>query len=247
MPEPRLAGKTGVVTGAARGIGRAIALRLAADGATLALGDIDLEGAQGAVRDIAAAGGRSFALAFDAADPASCRRLVDQAAARLGRLDILVNVAGVLQRGRFEDCAAADWDRVIAVNLSSQFHLIQQALPHLIAASGNIVNISSSAAMRGVPFSAAYSASKHGVVGLTKSLAAEFADRQVRVNAVCPGPIPTAMLAGLKPIAGVAPSAGRVALGEPEDVAAAVAYLAGDEAKFVTGAVLAVDGGLTAA
>jgi meso-butanediol dehydrogenase/(S,S)-butanediol dehydrogenase/diacetyl reductase len=233
-----LAGKAVLVTGAASGIGRATALRMGEEGAALVLGDLDLPGADTVAADIRAAGGQVTALAFDAADPASCRDLVDRAAENLGRLDVLANIAGVLARGPFEDCAPADWDRVIAINLTSYFHTCQRALPHLLATSGNIVNMASSAALRGVAMAVAYSASKHGVVGLTKSLAAEFKDRGVRVNAICPGPIDTPMIQAHKP-----PPGSGVAFGEPEDIAAAVVYLAGDEARFVNGAILSVDGG----
>jgi len=247
MSEGRLRGKAVLVTGAASGIGEATAFRLGQEGATLVLADLDLDGARAVAAEISAIGGPATAVAFDAIDPQSCRRLVDEAVRILGRLDVVANIAGVLRRGRFEDCTGDDWDRVIAVNLSCHFHIIQQALPHLIATQGNVVNMSSTAALRGVAYSAAYSASKHGVIGLTKSLAAEFADRHVRVNAICPGPIPTPMLAAVKPIPDAPAGSGRVALGDPADIAAAVVYLASDEAKFVTGTVLAVDGGLTAA
>lgn len=247
MTGPRLTGKVAFVTGATGGIGRAIASRLAEEGATLALADLDPAALEQVTNQLRSAGARISVCTCDAMIPDTCRAAVTWTAETFGRIDVVVNVAGVLQRGRFEECTPADWDRVIGVNLTSQFHVIQEALPHLIATGGNIVNIASTAANRGVPFSAAYSASKHGVVGLTKSLAAEFADRNVRVNAICPGPIPTAMLAALKPIPGAPQSAGRVSLGTPEDIAAAVAYLASDEARFVTGAALTVDGGLTAA
>ena len=240
-------GKAILVTGAASGIGKATALRLGQEGAILVLADVNLAGALAVADTVNATGGPATAVAFDATDSKSCRWLVDEAVRLLGRLDVVANIAGVLRRGRFEDCTAEDWDRVIAVNLTCHFHIIQQALPHLIATRGNIVNMSSTAALRGVAFSAAYSASKHGVIGFTKSLAAEFADRHVRVNAICPGPIPTPMLTSLKPFEGAPASSGRVAFGDPADIAAAVVYLASDEAKFVTGAVLAVDGGLTAA
>ena len=147
-------------------------------------------------------GGTACALTFDAADATSCRRLVDDAVAALGRLDIVANIAGILQRGPFEEIAPEEWDRVIAVNLTCHFHIIQQALPHLTETRGNIVNMASSAGIRGVAMSAAYSASKHGVVGLTKSLSAAFKARGIRVNAIAPGPIDTPLIRPIRPAPG---------------------------------------------
>jgi NAD(P)-dependent dehydrogenase (short-subunit alcohol dehydrogenase family) len=244
MPNGRLMGKAVLVTGAASGIGRMTALRMAAEGADLALGDRNLEGAQATADEIGRAGGKATAFQFEAADGASCRALVDRAVAVLGRLDVLANIAGILQRGPFAEMTAETWDGVFAVNITAHFHLIQQALPHLTATQGNIVNMASSSAMRGVPQSSAYSASKHAVVGLTKSLAGEFRDRHVRVNAISPGPIETPLIQAIRPPPG-SPQAS-IAWGEPEDVAAAVVYLASDEAKFVNGTILTVDGGQTA-
>ena len=241
----RLAGKAGLVTGAASGIGRASALRLAQEGAALALGDRDRAGVAEVAAEIVAMGGTACALTFDAADATSCRRLVDDAVAALGRLDIVANIAGILQRGPFEEIAPEEWDRVIAVNLTCHFHIIQQALPHLTETRGNIVNMASSAGIRGVAMSAAYSASKHGVVGLTKSLSAAFKARGIRVNAIAPGPIDTPLIRPIRPAPGAPGS--EIAWGEPADVAAAVAYLASDDAKFVNGAILYIDGGSTAA
>ena len=245
MAEGRLNGKAALVTGAASGIGRATALRLAAEGADLALGDLNGEGVEDTAREIRAMGRQAVAFAFDAADTAACRRLVDEAARALGRLDIVANIAGILQRGPFADIPAETWDRVIAINLNALFHIIQQALPHLTETRGNIVNMASSAGIRGVALSAAYSAAKHGVVGLTKSLSAAFKDRGIRVNAIAPGPIDTPLIRHIRPAPGMPGS--EIAWGEPADVAAAVAYLASDDAKFVNGAVLYVDGGSTAA
>ena len=244
MAEGRLKGKAILVTGAASGIGRATALRLGAEGALLALADRDLDGAQVTAAEIAAAGGKATAIRFEASDGASCRAMVDRAVAVLGRLDVVANIAGMLQRGPFAEITAEVWERTLAVNVTSMFHIIQQALPHLTATRGNIVNMASSAAQRGVPQSAAYSASKHAVVGLTKSLAGEFKDRHIRVNAISPGPIATPLIMAIKPAPGQ-PGA-NIAWGEPEDVAAAVVFLASDEAKFVNGAVLTVDGSQTA-
>jgi NAD(P)-dependent dehydrogenase (short-subunit alcohol dehydrogenase family) len=241
MAGPRLEGKAVLVTGAASGIGRASAIMMAAEGARVVLADINQAGIEAAAAEI---GPAATAIPYDAADGASCRALVDRAVGALGKLDILANIAGVMQRGPFEEIAEAEWERVFAINLTSYFHVTQQALPHLIETRGAIVNMASSSAVRGVALSAAYSASKHGVVGLTKSLAAALKDRQVRVNAIAPGPIDTPLIAAIKPPPGTPMAA--IRWGRPEDVAAAVVYLASDEATFVSGAVLSIDGALTA-
>jgi len=244
MADGRLKGKAILVTGAASGIGQATALRLAREGADLALADRNLEGAQATADEIAAKGGKATALRFEASDGASCRAMVDAAVKALGRLDVLANIAGVLQRGPFAEITEQTWDTTLAVNITSMFHITQQALPHLTAAKGNIVNMASSAAQRGVPQSAAYSASKHAVVGLTKSLSGELKPLGIRVNAISPGPIATPLIMAIKPAPGQPGS--NISWGETEDVAAAVVFLASDEAKFVSGAVLTVDGSQTA-
>ncbi len=245
MGNGRLTGKAILVTGAASGIGRATALRLAQEGGALVVADRNLEGAEDTANEIVATGGKAVAMQFEASDPASCRQLVDRAAAELGRLDIVANIAGILQRSPFVEISTETWDSVIAINLTALFHIIQQALPHLTATRGNIVNMASSAGIRGVAMSAAYSAAKHGVVGLTKSLSAAFKDRHIRVNAIAPGPIDTPLIRPIRPAPGMPGS--EIAWGEPADVAAAVAYLASDDAKFVNGSILYIDGGSTAA
>ncbi len=239
MANGRLAGKAILVTGAASGIGRATAIMMAAEGARLVLGDFNRAGVEATATAIGAT-----AVQYDAADGASSRTLVDTAVGILGRLDAVANIAGTMQRGPFEEITPDEWDRVMAINLASYFHISQQALPHLLESRGNIVNMSSSAGIRGVALSVAYSASKHGVVGLTKSMAAAFKDRYVRINAISPGPIDTPLIRPIKPPPG-SPLA-NIPWGEPDDVAAAVVYLASDEAKFISGAVLQIDGGLTA-
>ena len=244
MAEGRLKGRAALVTGAASGIGRATALRLARDGAHVALADRNLEGAEEAAAEIQANGGDALAFQFDAANGASCRGLVDRAVKMLGRLDILANIAGVMQRGPFAELTEETWDTVLAVNITALFHINQQALPHLTETQGCIVNMAAVSAIRGVPLSSAYSASKHAVVGLTKSLAGEFQDRHVRVNAIAPGPIDTPLIRPIKPPPG-SPLAS-IAWGEPEDIAGAVAYLVSDEARFLNGTILSIDGGQTA-
>jgi meso-butanediol dehydrogenase / (S,S)-butanediol dehydrogenase / diacetyl reductase len=249
MTSQRFKGKAAIVTGAASGIGRATAERLAAEGADLVLADRAFEALPTELH-----GARIVPMRFDAEDAESCRRMVEDAVAALGRLDLLCNIAGILDWGHFAEFSAARWDRILRVNLTSLFHISQQALPHLIKSRGNIVNMASAGGLIGIAYTAAYCASKAGVVSLTKSLAVEYASAGVRVNAVAPGGIDTPLLTGAPPpegidpalIARLSPKLDGGALGRPEDIAAAVAYLASDEARFVTGTVLSVDGGQTA-
>lgn len=245
----RFAGKTALVTGAASGIGRATAQRLSAEGATLVLADVNLDGLQAVAAGLP---GAARCIAFDAADPDSCCSLVEQATAD-GPLHLLCNIAGVLDWAPLAEFDAARWDRVIAINLSAVFHLCRAAMPHLLATRGNIVNMASAGGIVGVPYSTAYSASKAGVIALTKSLAVEFAAAGVRVNAVCPTGVNTPMLGGGFPegidLALLMRNASKMdggALIEATDVAAAVAFLASEEARKVTGIAFPVDGGQTA-
>jgi meso-butanediol dehydrogenase/(S,S)-butanediol dehydrogenase/diacetyl reductase len=240
MGEGRFSGKSAIVTGAASGIGKATAWRLGSEGAALVLADRDLAGAGTVAAEIGDAFGVAvYPVAFDATDPASCGRMVDRAFESLGRLDVLCNIAGVITGGPFAEISDAEWERVIAINLSSLFYITRQAMPHLVRTKGNVVNMASTAGLHGKAGRVAYSSAKAGVVGFTRSLAVEYAPMEVRVNALCPGGIGTPpVLAALK--GGPPPSR----LGEPADVAAAVAYLASDEARFVTGSIVEIDGGL---
>ncbi len=249
----RFEGRAALITGGASGIGKAAAERLAAEGASVVVADRNLEGAESVAAAIAAThGGRAMALGFDAAAATECYRLVDAAVAALGRLDVLGNIAGIMHWAKAEDFEDEWWDRVLRVNLSAVFHLSKRALPALCATRGAIVNMASTAGLAGSPYAAAYSASKHGVIGLTRSMAVEFADRGVRVNAICPGAVRTPLIASAaipewadrRHFARLAPKTGKVS--EPEEIAAAVAYLASAEACNVTGTVLAIDGGQTA-
>ena len=241
----RFANKRALVTGAASGIGRATALQLAAEGAHVFAADVNTAG----LNEIAAmATGAVTVLSYDATDLASCRALVAEAGQ--GGLDILCNIAGLLDWGPTLDFDEDRFERLIAINLTSVFALCRAALPLLIASGGNIVNMASTAGVQGTPYSIGYAASKHGVIGLTKSLAVEFAARGVRVNAVCPGHVKT-------PMTNRPPPEGEVdwplmmrnapklpdGICEPEDIAEMVAYLASDQARKITGALFTVDGG----
>lgn len=253
MPR-RFGGKAVLVTGAASGIGRAVALALAAEGGMMLLADRNLEGAAATADAIAQRGGTAGAIAYDAMLEGSPATMVDAAVAVHGRLDALVNIAGVYQRAHFEDLAATDWNRVIRINLTSLFEIARQALPALIESRGNIVNTASIAALDGLAYAAPYAAAKAGVISLSKSLAAEFAHRGVRCNVICPGRVRTEIGAGLAPVENGRPELlsrpprllGLEAGASADDLAATYAFLASDDARFISGAVLVVDGAVRA-
>jgi NAD(P)-dependent dehydrogenase (short-subunit alcohol dehydrogenase family) len=230
----RLDGKIALVTGGASGIGAAIVARFRAEGATAIAAD--LRPGEGD-------------LALDVADPASCIACIDTLLARHGRLDIMVNCAGIARDIPFLDTPVEVFDQVLAVNLRGTF-LIGQASARAMQPGGAIVNIASVSGMRGNVGRAAYGASKGGVVTLSQVMAADLAPLGIRVNVISPGPIETPMLAPMMASSGAAEWRAAVPLaryGTPEDVSAAALYLCSDEAGFVTGHVLAVDGGFLAA
>ena len=242
-------GKTALVTGASRGIGRAIAVALARGGARVALNYAGNQAAaEEALRLVREAGSPEARLfQFDVADPAAAARAVDEVVASMGGLHILVNNAGVALDQLVMRIKDEDWQRQLDVNLSGAFHLIRAATrPMMKARGGSIVNLTSVVGEMGNAGQAAYAATKAGLIGLTKSVARELASRNVRVNAVAPGYIDTDMTASLpedakKKMAEMIPL-GR--LGSAEDVAAAVAWLCSDQASYVTGEVLRVNGGM---
>jgi len=235
------------VTGASRGIGRACALALGAAGARVVLAARQVEKLDQAATEIRSAGGEAFVVPMDLGSPDSIRSAFSKAAKEFGRIDILVNNAAITKDGLAVRMKPADWDEVLATNLTGAFVATQQVLLGMMRERwGRIINITSVVAEAGNAGQANYVASKAGLIGLTKSLAQEMASRNVTVNAIAPGFIDTDMTAGLAPewkeklLAAI--PLGR--LGRPEDVAAAVRFLASEEAGYITGHVLNVNGGM---
>ena len=248
-----LDGKVAIVTGAGTGIGRAAALAFALEGARVLVAGLEPERLAETVELVRAAGGEALASHTDVADPAQAAAMVEAALAAWGRLDCAFNNAGIEgDTAPLADCTLENWQRVIAVNLTGTFLCLRAEIPAMLRGGGGaVVNCASVAGLVGFGGIPAYTASKHGVVGLTKAAALDYATSGVRVNAVCPGVIQTAMVdrfTGGSPEAVAAMTAmqpvGR--LGRPEEVAALAVWLCSDAASFVTGEAIAVDGGFVA-
>lgn len=240
-----LTGKVAVVTGAARGLGRAIALKLAADGAAVAAWDLNLAGAEDTAAKIRASGGQSVACGGSAAKAADIAEALQATHAALGKVSILVNNAALSPFCPFEELTEALWDDLMAINLKGPFLCCQAILPDMLAAGwGRIINIASSSAQTGSARQTHYAATKAGVIGFTKSLAMEYATRGITVNAVPPGFVNTE---GLQEspvdVEAFAPLTPMKRPGRPENIAAAVAFLASDDADYITGHTLSVNGG----
>ena len=245
-----LEGKTAIITGGAAGIGKAIALRLAADGAAIAILDVAGETAQETVKELEAAGAKAMAVQCDITDYAQTKEAVATIASAMGRIDILVNNAGIDKQQLFVETDEALWDRMIAINYKGFLVATHIVIPYMMERkTGNIVNLGSDAGRIGNAREVVYSGTKAAVMASTKALAQELARFGVRVNAVSPGPIQeTALLGGLfegeigEKIAKLVPMR---RLGTPQDVADVVAFFVSDDSRYLTGQILSIDGGLT--
>lgn len=253
-------GQVAVVTGAGHGIGRASAERLATDGYVVVIAEIDPERAARTVAAIEETGAVATSVATDVSDAASVEAMVAATVEQHGRLDVLVNNAGIGHPARLHELALDDWHRVIETTLSSVFYAVRAAVPHMIeAGGGRIINIASVQGLVGHRRNGAYNAAKGGVVNLTRAIALDYATDNIRCNCICPGAVETqgreARAAGLAGRSFAYPQAQTVEevdamhplgrIGTPQEIAAAVSFLASPDSSFVTGAALVVDGGLT--
>jgi NAD(P)-dependent dehydrogenase (short-subunit alcohol dehydrogenase family) len=253
----KLKGKVAIVTGAASGIGRATALLMAKEGAKVIVVDINEKGGRESVEIIKHDGGEAHFLQADVSKPADCERMVKTALIEYGKLDILFNNAGVVHVGMITETSEADWDRILDINLKGVFLVSKYAIPEMLRAGGGaIVNTGSIYGNLGAGSYTAYCASKGGVINLTRALAMEYAEKNIRVNCVCPGSVMTGMLQQeinifapdnpeqqKEKFAQMQPNR-RIA--SPEDIAKVVLFLSSDDASYMTGSIVDVDGGFSA-
>lgn len=252
MPaDARFAGKIVCVTGAGSGIGEAVALRLAREGARIHGVDVAADELARVAEVVKAQGSELRPFVADVSQRDACFAAVGDAVAHFGGLDVLCNIAGIIRAARAHEMPAEDWERVIAVNLHGAFYMCQAAIPHLLERRGNIVNMASNAGLMGQAYTAAYGASKAALINLTKSLAMEYMKQPLRVNALAPSGTVTRLALGVKFPENPDPDltaryGGMRGVSQPEEVAEAVAYLASDAARSVHGAVWTLDNGVTA-
>jgi meso-butanediol dehydrogenase/(S,S)-butanediol dehydrogenase/diacetyl reductase len=244
----RFEDKVALITGAASGIGRATALRMAEEGASLICADLQAEAAQETAKLAEERGGRAIACTCDVSQPDDVNATIAQAMEQYGKLDALCNIAGFLRMDNFHEMALDDWNRVLLVNLTGTMLMCQAALPHLLDGGGSIVNASSTSALAGLPWGTAYAASKGGVLALTRALAIEYGRQGIRANAVCPGSIKTPMTGGLAMPEGVDLTLIHRAMPldiprGPETVAGVIAMLASEDGAHINGEYIRVDGG----
>ncbi|MFZ6046520.1 SDR family oxidoreductase [Pseudomonas sp. CR3202] len=249
----KFSGQVALVTGAGNGIGRATALAFAAEGLKVVVSDVDVAGGEGTVEQIRAAGGEACFIRCDVTRDAEVKALMDGTLAAYGRLDYAFNNAGIeIEKGKLAEGSEAEFDAIMGVNVKGVWLCMKHQIPLLLAQGGGaIVNTASVAGLGAAPKMSIYAASKHAVIGLTKSAAVEYAKKKVRVNAVCPAVIDTDMFrrayeADPKKAEFVATMHPVGRIGKVEEIAAAVLYLCSDAAGFTTGHALAVDGGATA-
>jgi NAD(P)-dependent dehydrogenase (short-subunit alcohol dehydrogenase family) len=250
IPPMRLQGRVAAITGGALGIGRATALLFAEEGATVALGDVQLEAAQEVAREITRRGGRAIALALDVGDAAQVQAFVDRVAGELGRLDVMFANAGIAHSAPFLEHPEAQWHRVLRVNLTGVFLCCQAAARQMVRQGdgGRIITTASINGFRGVENLVGYNAAKAGVIELTRTMAVELAQHRIAVNAIAPAQIDTRLTRSL-PESARRRRVERIPMGrfgEPEEVARVALFLASDDASYVTGHTLAVDGGYLA-
>ncbi len=248
----RFEGRVAVVTGAASGMGRATALRLASEGAQVFGVDVNADGLDVVRKEVEATGGRFSSRVTDIRSREECHAAVDACVAELGAVDVLANVAGVLRAAHLPDVTAADYELLFGVNVAGTYWMCQAAIPRMVEAGrGSVVNVASNAGLMGTAYTTLYSASKAAVVNLTRSLAMEFVRTPLRVNCVAPGGVDTPMTSGavlpddvdwklVQPYMGFRPMA------DPADLAAVIAFVASDEARQLHGAIVSADSGLTA-
>jgi meso-butanediol dehydrogenase/(S,S)-butanediol dehydrogenase/diacetyl reductase len=246
----RYEGKVAVVTGAAAGIGRATALRLAAEGASVWCADVAADGVAETEKMLLDHGAAARSSVVDVTDVAQVQALVADVVGAFGGLDVVANIAGIGGSAHALDETPERFAAMFNVNAAGPFNLIQAALPQLLERHGNVVNLASTAGVIGQAYCAAYCASKHALVGLTRSLAIEYGRKNVRFNAVCPGGVNTNIINAFAPpeeasMSLISRSYLTIEMQEPESVAAMVAYVGSDEAYYVNGALLSIDGGTT--